>query len=334
MLISYIGGERMQDNLDFAGMFWGGSAFLKYIVRGGLFNINLEVTKRCNARCNFCDYWKEKAPAELDSYVDVIRKLKPLSVSLTGGEPLVRKDLEQVISSLRRSFRFLYLSLITNGSLLTPERGLSLWRAGLDELSISLDYLDDRYDRERNIEGLSSRILSVAPVLRQSGVNVCFNVVIRKGNYREIPAIIRFAAGKNIKVSLSTYNCWKTGLEEHMIGKDDIAKLKHVLDEVISLKKRFGNVTSRIYYLEKIPEFFQHRSIRGCTAGLNWVQVTPDGFIKRCSDHPVAFEFHNWKKNSFAPSRCTRCWYSCRGAAQEPITLARFFEMAKEALSV
>jgi len=307
---------------------------LKYLVRGGLFSVNLEVTKRCNARCNFCNYWKERAQPELDSYVDVIRILKPLAINITGGEPLIRDDLEQIISSLHQNFRFLYISLITNGSLLTVEKGIRLWQAGLDELSISLDYLDDRHDRERNIEGLSSHVLSVASLLREAGVNLCFNVVIKKGNYLEIPEIIRIAAGLKIKVSLSTYNSWKAGSEKHMINRHEIANLNQVLKEIVSLKMRFGNVTSRPYYLEKIPVFFQHRGIQGCTAGLNWVQVTSDGFIKRCSDHPIAFEFHKWKKFAFSPSSCTKCWYSCRGAAQEPITFYRFFEMAKDALSV
>jgi len=81
----------------------GGYKFFKYITQGGLLNINLEVTKRCNARCNFCDYWKEGTSSELQDYVPVVRKLKPLSVSLTGGEPLLRQDLAQVIASLRRT---------------------------------------------------------------------------------------------------------------------------------------------------------------------------------------------------------------------------------------
>lgn len=323
----------MRNKLGISNMVRGGSAFLGYLVRGGLLNVNLEVTKRCNARCDFCSYWKEKAPAELDNYVEVIRKLNPLSVGITGGEPLLRKDLEKIISSLRREFGHIFISLVTNGSLLTPDRGISLWEAGLDELSVSLDYVDARYDRERKIKGLSANILSVAPALRESGVNLCFNIVVKQGNYREIPAMVRYAAARGVKVSLSTYNCWKTGAEKHMVSKAELAELKQVLEDVAALKKRFGNVTSRRFYLERIPDFFEHREIPGCTAGLNWVQVTPDGLIKRCSDQPAAFDFRKWRIGSFPPSKCKKCWYACRGAAQEPITLSRFLEMARDALT-
>lgn len=311
----------------------GGYKFFKYLTRGGLMNINLEVTKRCNALCNFCDYWREETTSELKDYVPVVKKLKPLSVSLTGGEPLLREDLALVIASLRKSFSFLFISLITNGSLLTVERGLELWKAGLDELSISLDYLDERHDRDRGIEGLSEHILSVASSLRAAGVNLCFNVVIRSGNYREVDKILFRASKMGIKVSLSTYNCWRIGNEDHMIPKDDLLALEGIIAEVKHLKKQRDTLTTSEYYLDRIPEFFEKRGIPGCTAGLNWIQVTPDGMIKRCSDHPIAGHFSEWHRGFFEPTSCERCWYSCRGAAQEPWSLGRFLDMARETLA-
>lgn len=311
----------------------GGYKFLEYLTRGGLLNINLEVTKRCNARCNFCDYWKEGISPELKDYVPIVKKLKPLSVSLTGGEPLLRQDLAQLIGSLRRSFGFLFISLVTNGSLLTLERGLQLWQAGLDELSISLDYLDERHDRDRGLPGLAGHILSVAPSLQLAGVNLCFNVVLKSENYREVPKILDQASKMGIKVSLSTYNCWKIRNEDHMVPKGELLELNGVIKTLSDLKKQQEVLTTSEYYLDKIPEFFEKRGIAGCTAGLNWIQVTPDAMIKRCSDHPVAGHFSEWHRGFFKPTRCDRCWYSCRGAAQEPWTWKRFVDIAKETLT-
>jgi len=323
----------MSRTLTYSEMLIGGYKFFRYLVRGGLFNINLEVTKRCNARCNFCDYWKEKPTAELADYVPVVDKLDPLSVSLTGGEPLLREDLPTVIASLRRHFGFIHLSLITNGALLTREKGLELWEAGLDELSISLDYLDSRHDEGRGLRGLTKHIVAVAPELAAAGVNLCFNLVIKRGNYREVPQIVRDCAGMGIKVSVSTYNGWRTNNFSHLIEKDELPVLKRVIEELKELKRTRGNLTTDYSYLEQIPGFFENRSIPGCTAGLNWVQVTPDGMIKRCSDHPVALHFSQWHGGFYAPTTCGNCWYSCRGAAQEPWSLKRFIEMSKDALT-
>ena len=324
---------NMNNRLKISEMVVGGIKFFRYLLMGGLFNINLEVTKRCNARCDFCNYWKEKTPEEMEDYVCVVKRLNPLSVSLTGGEPLLRTDLEEIISNLRKNFGFLYISLITNGSLLDHERGLRLWDAGLNELSISLDYLDKRHDSTRKIPGLTAHILEVAPRLAESGVDMCFNVVIKKGNLKEVPKIIRWAADRGIKVSLSTYNWWRTNNKAHKITREQKDDLLRLIGEIKEAKDCLGNVNTSDYYLDRIPAFFENGGVPGCTAGLNWVQVTPDGMIKRCSDHPVACHFTEWKDGFFSPTECDRCWYSCRGAAQEPWTFVRFFREANGALN-
>ena len=57
----------------------------------------MEVTKLCNARCDFCDYWQTRNEERLKDYSDLIRKIDPLVVMVTGGEPMLRKDIvEQV----------------------------------------------------------------------------------------------------------------------------------------------------------------------------------------------------------------------------------------------
>jgi MoaA/NifB/PqqE/SkfB family radical SAM enzyme len=311
----------------------GAGRFMGYLARGGLLNVNLEVTKRCNARCDFCNYWQEDHTPELADYAPVVRKLRPLSISLTGGEPLLRPDLAEIITSLRRNFGFLVIGLVTNGLLLTPTRGRELWEAGLDELSISLDYLDERHDGERGAPGLVEHILAVVPSLKKTGVDLCFNVVVKKRNFREIPGILERAASLGVKVSLSTYNCWRTGNARHMLGAEDLPALREVLAQVKAFKQSRNILTSGEFYLDRIPEFFHHRGLPGCTAGLNWLQVTPDGMVKRCSDQPAACHWSQWRPDMFEPTECRRCWYSCRGAAQEPWTFRRFVDLSREALS-
>lgn len=314
-------------------MIYGGISLGRYLTRGGLFNINLEVTKRCNARCDFCDYWKEPKGKELKDYVPLIRKLKPLSVSLTGGEPLLRKDLPDIIRSIRENFHFIYISLITNGALLTVEKGMELWESGLDELSISFDYLDERHEKERGIKGLTGHILEVTPQLAKKGVNMCFNTVIKRENFRDLPKLACFVHSLGIHMSFSTYNKWRVDNWDHTIAQGELEELHHVIEELRQIRDELGHIGTRDYYFEQIPEFFSNGGIAGCTAGLNWLQVTPDGFIKRCSDFPVACHWSKWTVKTFEATDCKKCWYSCRGAAQEPLGFKRLVEMAREALS-
>ena len=56
-------------------------------------SVSIEVTKRCNARCDFCDYWKISDRDEMTDFTDVVRRFDPLVVVFTGGEPMLRRDL-------------------------------------------------------------------------------------------------------------------------------------------------------------------------------------------------------------------------------------------------
>ena len=67
-----------------------------------LFSLNLEVTKRCNAHCNFCDYWKTTNEDAIKDFTPIVQKLDPLSLVITGGEPLLRDDLVEIIRTIKR----------------------------------------------------------------------------------------------------------------------------------------------------------------------------------------------------------------------------------------
>src|SRR5262245_45534893 len=96
--------------------------------------VHFEVTMRCNARCGFCDYWKtpasEKAQ-ELKSFADAARYFSPMIIAFTGGEPLLRSDLEDLVSAVSGAVRLKYLTLLTHGGMLSLARARSLWDAGI-----------------------------------------------------------------------------------------------------------------------------------------------------------------------------------------------------------
>src|SRR5947209_17747430 len=104
--------------------------------------VHFEVTMRCNARCSFCDYWKTDPAAkatELKSFAAAARYFNPMLVTFTGGEPTLRRDLEDLVASVNRALTLKYMTLITHGGMLSPERAGSLWKAGINQFNISLD---------------------------------------------------------------------------------------------------------------------------------------------------------------------------------------------------
>src|SRR5260370_39171225 len=62
---------------------------------------SIEVTKRCNARCDFCDYWKITDRDEMTDFTDVVRRFDPLVVVFTGGEPMLRRDLVPLVKQIQ-----------------------------------------------------------------------------------------------------------------------------------------------------------------------------------------------------------------------------------------
>ena len=120
-----------------------------------LFSVMMAITNRCPYDCWHCynagRSQKDVALSDLLRVVDQIKELGALHVTLTGGEPLLRKDLEDMVAAFDDRA---YLTLNTTGSGLTDERARSLREAGLYAVGISLDSVDpEEHDRKRGAKG-------------------------------------------------------------------------------------------------------------------------------------------------------------------------------------
>ena len=106
--------------------------------------VTLVVTRRCNLACTYCfeyDHVSEPVPAgALLQRIDRLSSLGTSIVTISGGEPLMHPDLEQVVDQIRR--QGIIATVITNGYLLTENRIGRLNSAGLDYLQISIDNVD------------------------------------------------------------------------------------------------------------------------------------------------------------------------------------------------
>lgn len=289
--------------------------------------LNLEVTKRCNARCKHCDYWRGPHEPELKDYVPVVQKINPLIISFTGGEPLVRKDIFDIIKNMKEKGGLLYLTMVTNGALLNLEKAKRLRKAGIDQLSISLDFLDERHDQTRGIKDLYAHLSNLIPNLSQIGFdNVALNTVIMESNLEQITQIAEQAWRWGVKVSYSSYCDMKNNDRSLSVHSENLDKLKKIVAELIQYKSSLGNITNSTYYLKRIPVYFERGKINGCLAGLRWLQVTPDGYLKPCSELPPIGHFEDFPLPREKVS-CQSCWYSCRGEAQAPLSLRRLAEI-------
>ena len=292
--------------------------------------VHFEVTLRCNAKCSFCDYWKTPAEAkehELRSFADAARFFNPMLVTFTGGEPTLRRDLEELVATVAGAIRLKYITMITHGGMLTAERAKSLWDAGINQINISLDYLDGRHDTARGIPGLTEKIFRNVPRMRELGIdNIRFNTVVKDDNFDQIMPIVRRAEALGCGVNLSVYTDSKNGNRAHLVRSDQYREMDDMVSELLAFKRRRrGIITNSDYYIEQIPRYVRGEMTEPCMSGISTIHIDPMGHVRRCPDFPVDFHWSEFKK--YEPVNCNACYYACRGEAQAPLRLSRIADV-------
>ena len=156
-------------------------------------DLRISVTDRCNFRCTYCmpksvfgrDYtfMPRRELLTFEEIERVVRTFVPLGVRkirLTGGEPLLRRDVEVLVSMLSR-IPGLDLTLTTNGALL-PRKAQALREAGLSRITVSLDSLDDETFRAMNdVDFPVERVLEGIDAAAEAGLPVKVNAVVKRG---------------------------------------------------------------------------------------------------------------------------------------------------------
>ncbi len=155
-----------------------------------LANLRLSVTDRCNLRCQYCmpeqDYvWLPRADIltfeEIDTLVDVFTSLGTTKVRLTGGEPLLRKDLPDLLTLLARKPALTDLALTTNGILLADQVA-ALRAAGLPRITVSLDTLDpERFKALTRFDSLDAVLAGLDQAANAGFDSVKIDTVVIRG---------------------------------------------------------------------------------------------------------------------------------------------------------
>lgn len=292
--------------------------------------VNIEVTNRCNAKCAHCFCWRSEPGSELGSYAGLVEKFRPCIVWITGGEPLLRLDLVQIIKDIRKADRHLYLGLSTNGSLLDSWLGRQLLDAGLDQVNISLDFVGTQHNAFRGLERLYEHIEEVVPELRNIGLKVVLTCCIMRQNIDMLLTIARVAESWGVQVGYSCYSRLKIGGKANDFTPNQIDRLRHTIETLSVWKRKQNVIKSSFSYLRTIPEFFTNGSIGGCQATRTWLYVTPDGYLKICPDKPWRVHFNDYR--GFVNTGCGACWYTCRGEMETPI-MERLMDEIRTAVS-
>jgi cyclic pyranopterin phosphate synthase len=236
--------------------------------------LRLSLTNKCNLNCSYCKRTDENDGDiltfdEIDKIVQLFSALGIKKIRLTGGEPLVREDILEIISLCKNKYNIQDVAITTNGILL-ESMAKNLKKAGLDRVNISIDSLKPtNYKDITKANSLGIVLDGIDKALEVGLKPVKINVVLMKDkNDNEIDDFIGFAKDRDVEVRFIEY--MPMGKEEHtkyFISSKDILKDRPTLKEVQSS----GNSVAKNYQID------------GFIGKIGFISPMSEPFCKKCN---------------------------------------------------
>jgi len=268
--------------------------------------VSWNLTRECNLKCPHCyinattqPLINELTTEESKNLIDQICEVSRPLLILSGGEPLLRKDVYELVRY--GAAKGLKMGLGSNGSLIDGVAAKKLKEAGIETVSISLDSnIPEQHDEFRGVSGSWEKAVRAIKALRENGVLVQVNTTVTQQNYDQIDDIMSLAeklgvenfhlfflvpTGRGVKIadiSPAKY--------EDMIKTAFAKAAKHKLNVRPSCAPQFMRIA-------KDRGLDMRQWIRGCIAGLYYCRVYPNGDITPCPYLPI--KLGNIREKSF-----------------------------------
>jgi MoaA/NifB/PqqE/SkfB family radical SAM enzyme len=280
-----------------------------------------QVTPRCASFCAFCEHRAEGAFEELD--LAGIRRVSEelgtagaLMVSLSGGDPLLREDLPEVVRAVARHH---FPLVTTHGFHVTRERARALWESGLEAATVTLDHADAmRQDAAAGMPGSHGRALlalaALAATRTRAGQQVNVKTRLRAETLEGLDDLLKLAAEQGASVTVEPAYPLPSGLE--------------------GIQKRLRDLRSRRSNLRIGPFFLDHieqalaGGVPGCQAGKAFFNVDERGRVSKCvefrrpedragdlSREPLREVFPRLRR-IHQSNDCRACWMASRGEVE------------------
>ncbi len=297
----------------------------------------LAVTYRCNLKCNFC-YVGDHEYAELSTsdakkvLFKILHEAQVPSVSFTGGEPMLRTDIGELVAYAARIG--MWTNLITNGMLLTQENVRMLNSVGLSSAQVSIEGPSPQvHDNITGVAGSFERTVQGIRLLRDAGIPVHTNTTISQSNCAHLEEIVSLVSRLGLK-RLSMNVLIPCGAAQSR--KELWVAYTDVGDHVLKLKKRAEREGLIFLWYSPVPLCMFNPIAYGlgnksCAAVTGLLSIDPMGNIIPCSSWRMPIgsllkkRFKDiwqqtmvmyFKNNEYAPDACRDCldFDACKGA--------------------
>ena len=301
-----------------------GKGLRNYVAHAPLI-VSYEVTLSCNCNCRHCDLGgliKDERRMTPEQYGAYTARFKPPLVQISGGEPLLRPDLPEIVYAVKHAHEPTYVIVVTNGALLNEDIYTRLKKAGMNQLSVSLDFPDERHDDFRRHKGLFKHLEATLPRLAAMGHgDIIMNTAITSANMGELIAIAELVEQWGVTISYSAYTPLRTGDPQYSIRSEkEIAQLKGTLEQLMKLGHRKKHIANPDTIFKDTLAYFQNGGMPNCHAGVRFFVVMPDGALVPCSLHRHRYTNQEEMAREFsAHNTCGECYVAIRSYSDKPL---------------
>ncbi|MEZ4668361.1 MAG: GTP 3',8-cyclase MoaA [Anaerolineae bacterium] len=278
------------------------SETIRDIFKRPLRDLRISVTDRCNFRCTYCmpaeifgEHYKFLPKGEILSFEEITRltriivRLGAVKLRITGGEPLVREELETLLVMLRDIEGVDDLTLTTNGFLL-PQKAQALKDAGLNRITVSLDSLDDAVFRKLNGNRSSvQKVLDGIAAAEKAGLSpIKINAVVQRGvNDHTVLDLAKWAKDKGYILRFIEYmdvgnmNGWRM---DDVVPAKEIVERIHAVMPLEQVERNYkSEVALRYRYTDGGGEIGMIASVTMPFCGAcSRMRLSPEGSIYTC----------------------------------------------------
>lgn len=254
------------------------------------------ITDRCDLDCSHCGSHGPLSDPEvlgaeqMIAIADQIIEVGCKTVVLTGGEPLVREDWKAIADHLLE--RDVAVSVVSNGTRFSEEEALWCSSAGLGTIHFSLDGLADRHDQQRREKRSYETVLSAMRCARERGMSVAIVTTITRAvvdDLEELHRVLQQEGVSHWQVRLAAHHADSALGEDEYLTPQEVPALVERLVAIAGTSAR-----PRLFAAPSIGYFGQVETDlrgasspaawRGCTCGLTWCVIEPDGAVKSCGN--------------------------------------------------
>ena len=249
------------------------------------FTLIAELTYRCPLRCPYCSNptaYADASAIDTDTWRRLFREAEALGVvqlHLTGGEPLLREDLEELVSEAHTLD--LYVNLVTSGIPLDRQRLDRLVERGLNSIQLSVQAASaESSDRLAGLAAFDRKV-TAARWIKESGLPLTLNVVMHRQNLHELDAIVALAEQMGVdRLELATaqYAGWALLNRRALLPTQD--QLERARSQVRDAQARLSGHMDLVFVLPDYHADLPKTCMDGW--GRRYIVVTPDGLVLPC----------------------------------------------------